>query len=426
LGVFRRFISKVSWVATLLLIASACSTKPSRAPVIGEAYVGPAVLKIRSDIPLESATVATAKHGERLQVIQRRRKFLRVRTASGAEGWTDERQLLAESDMAELKDLAARAAKLPSQGVATTYRDLNVHTQPASGSPSFLRIKEGEKFDVLAQLITPRTDVPRKPLLPPAKKKAAVPKKPKKEPKVPPPPMPAAPPLPSNWLELSQTDLDDEDPPPAPEAKPVPSDYWSLVRVPTGQSGWVLTRLISMAIPDEVAQYAEGHRIVSYLPLGYVEDGDQKKPIWLWTTVRGRQPFDFDSFRVFMWSLKRHRYETAFIGRNVHGYLPVLLNRVDYAAGKGAPEKYPGFSVCLEKDDGQRVRREYALLGNVLRYAGERPCEVPEPLYVARAAGLPSIPAADTPTPPVPESISKRIKQKVKGWFKRDAKVGPH
>ena len=77
-----------------------------------------------------------------------------------------------------------------------------------------------------------------------------------------------------------------DDPPPSRRRqKPVPTDYWSLVRTPTGQSGWVLTRLISMAIPDEVAQYAEGHRIVSYLPLGYVQDEDQKKPIWLWTTV---------------------------------------------------------------------------------------------------------------------------------------------
>ena len=141
-----RFITKVSWVAVLLAMAGGCRNQPKRAPAIAEAYVGPALLKIRSDIPLDSAAVATAKHGDRLEIVQRRRKFLRVRTASGAEGWTDERQLLGESDMAELKDLGARAAKLPSQGVATTYRDLNVHTQPLGGSPSFLRVKEGEKF----------------------------------------------------------------------------------------------------------------------------------------------------------------------------------------------------------------------------------------------------------------------------------------
>ena len=136
-------------------------------------------------------------------------------------------------------------------------------------------------------------------------------------------------------------------PPEPPEEKPIPTDYWSLVRVPSGQSGWVLTRLISMAIPDEVAQYAEGHRIVSYLPLGYVQDEDQKKPIWLWTTVRGRQPFDFDSFRVFIWSLRRHRYETAFIARNVRRVFAGALEQCRLCGGKGAPAKSIPGSRCV-------------------------------------------------------------------------------
>ncbi len=426
---FWRLITKVSGAGALFLLGLACGCRnqPNRAPAIGEAYVGPAQLKIRSDIPLESAAVATAKHGERLEILQRRRKFLRVRTVSGAEGWTDERQLLAASDMIELKELASRAAKMPSQGVATAYRELNVHTQPASGSPSFLRVKEGEKFDVLAQFVMPRTEAQRAPLIPPAPKKKAgdAAKKPKKEPKIPPPPMPAPPRPPPNWLDLSKTELDEEEQAP-PEAKPVPTDYWSLVRVSTGQSGWVLTRLVSMAIPDEVAQYAEGHRIVAYLPLGYVEDGDQKKAIWLWTTVRGRQPFDFDSFRVFTWNPRRHRYETAYIDRNTRGYLPVLLNEVDYTLGKGAPSKYPGFSLCLERQEGQRMRREYALLGNVVRFAGERPCEAAAPMYVAKATGLtPARVPEEKPAAPS-ESIWQRVGKKMKGWFQKDAKPAAH
>jgi hypothetical protein len=405
-----------------LAAASGCGNEAKRSPVLAEAFVGPATLNIRSDIPLDSAPVAAVKHGERLEIIQRRRRFLRVRTQSGSEGWTDERQLLVAKDMEDLKQLAARASKLPTQGVATTYRELNVHTQPASGSPSFLRLKEGDKFDVVAQLVTPRTQLSRAPLIPPAEKKKALPKKPKKEPKVPPPPMPAAPPLPSNWLDLSKTDLEDDDPPPPPEEKPAPTDYWSLVRTSTGQSGWVLTRLVSMAIPDEVAQYAEGHRIVSYHSLGYVQDGGEKKPIWLWTTVRGREPYEFDGYRVFMWSLRRHRYETAYIERNVRGYWPVLVNDVAYAAGKGEATKYPGFSVCLEKADGQKRRREFAVLGNVVRFAGERPCELPPPVWVAQSqtpAAAPVIPA------PPQEGLHRRFSERVKGWFGRSPKSSP-
>ena len=67
-------------------------------------------------------------------------------------------------------------------------------------------------------------------------------------------------------------------------------DDWSLVRTPDGKAGWVLTRPLSMAIPDEVAQYAEGHRITSYFALGQVHDDDVVKNNWLWTTITKGRP----------------------------------------------------------------------------------------------------------------------------------------
>ena len=63
-----------------------------------------------------------------------------------------------------------------------------------------------------------------------------------------------------------------------------------------------------MAIPDDVAQYAEGRRITSYFPLGETKDGNTVKKSWLWTTVEhGLAPYDFDSLRVFIWNSRRHR-----------------------------------------------------------------------------------------------------------------------
>jgi hypothetical protein len=425
-GVRRRFITKVICAAALLA-SGACVQRGQHAPAIGEAYVGPATLRIRSDLPLQSATVATLKHGERVEIILRRRKFLRVR-AGGAEGWTEESQLLNAAEMGNLKDLAARAAKLPSQGVATSFSALNVHTQPASGSPSFLQIKEGEKFDLLADIVIPHATGTRQPLIPPAEKKKPAAKKPAKQPKIPPPPMPAPPPPPANWLDLSKPEEEEKPPAEQPEAKPVPLERWSLVRAAGGQSGWVLTRRLNMAIPDEVAQYAEGRRIVSYFSIGYVQDEEAKKPIWLWTTSGGsHEGYDFDSFRVFIWSLRRHRYETAYIERNLEGHLPVLVHDVDYAsaAGKGkspAASKFPGFSICTRKADGQLHRREFALLGNVVRFAGEQACELPPPVWVAKAAPAPANAApAETAAAPPKESLADRLKNRIRHLLKKDA-----
>jgi hypothetical protein len=421
-------ITKVSAALTLALLLASCRTGPPRLPAIAEAYVGPAELKIRSDIPLDSPTVAVVRHGERLQILrQRRQLFLQVRTPSGAEGWTDSRQLLGSEEMSALQDLAEQARKMPSQGVATVYEELRVHTAPSRVSPSFLIIKEKERVDVLTHVVTQRTTSARKTLVPPAPKKKAAPKKPAKAPKYPPPPLPKPPGPPANWLGLSKTNPAAESEEPeevaeAPEVKPVPVDDWSLIRTRSGQSGWALTGRLIMAIPDEVAQYAEGHRIVSYFSLGEVQDGDLKKHNWLWTTLAGRsQSYDFDSFRVFIWSLRRHRYETAYIERNLKGYQPVLLKEVPFSSGapssnQAAQAGYPGFSFCLEKADGQRYRREYAFLTNVVRFAGERPCEAAPAPPVGAAA--PSVVGAPAPTPQASESFATKFKNKV-AQFKR-------
>jgi hypothetical protein len=372
-------ITKVSAVLALWLAVAACTQGPPKAAPIGEAFVGPATLKIRSDFPLQSATVATVRHGDRLEILQVRRKFIRVRTPSGAEGWTDERQLLAATDMAALRDLGVQATKMPSQGLATVFAPLNIHNQPALSSPSFLQLKENEKIEVLRTVLFPRSEAVRTPLVPRTPKKKVEPKKRKSESKIPPPPLPKPPSPPSDWLELSKTNLDQDEEQADEPDKPAPKiDSWSLVRLPQGQAGWALTRMLTMAIPDEVAQYAEGRRIVSYFALGEIEDGDQKKKIWLWTTAGGHEAWDFDSFRVFIWSLRRHRYETAYIERNLHGYAPVLLKDVSMSSRTGTVS-YPGFSVCVENKEAQRMRREYALLGNIVRYAGEQPCEPPPP-----------------------------------------------
>ncbi len=422
-------ISKV--IVALALWTAGCRG-PERASAIGEAFVGPSELKIRSDIPTDSSTVAVVRHGDRLEILQQRRQlFLRVRTPKGAEGWTDARQLLGSDDMAQLKDMAERARKLPAQGAASTYGELRIHTQPSRRAPSFLLIREGDKVDVVAHVAVPRVDLPRKPLVAPVPKKTQEARKAAKKAKYPPPPMPKPPGPPAGWLELSKTgpasETDEEgEAPPGPP--PPPIDDWSLVRTHDGQAGWALTRSLFMAIPDEVAQYAEGHRIVSYFSLGEVQDGDQTKHNWVWTTLSGGpQTYDFDSFRVFIWSLRRHRYETAYIERNLKGYAPVLLGDVELSTGlraKGQPavQKYPGFSVCTEKADGQRYRREYAFLTNIVRFAGERPCEAPAPILTEPSAGGGAAPAAAAPetTPPkTAESWPQRLKKSWNGLVKR-------
>jgi hypothetical protein len=388
-----------------------CSPEPSRPPAIGEAYVGPATLNLRQELAPKSPVSATLKHGDKLDIVEYRRRFVRVRTSQGAEGWTDMRQLLTPEQMAGLQRMAESVSQYPSHGAASVYEPLNMHFEPNRTSPGFWQIPESVKVDVIGHKLTPRVQAaPPAPALPPK----PVPQKRKtkerqSQTKLPPPPLPPAPKPPANWVALSVPKEEAEEPEtPKPEPKPagpVPSDDWSLVRTKDGKVGWVLTRMLNMAIPDEVAQYAEGHRITSYFSLGHVQDGDTVKNNWLWTTiVKGLQPYEFDSFRVFVWSKKHHRYETAYIERNVVGHFPVEVNTTGDA---------PSFAVVLETNDGGLVRKTYTFDTYRIRMVKREPYN-PRPAVEASKA------AANAPGPPAPAgglSLYARLKERVKRLF---------
>ncbi len=404
-------------LAVCLLGLAGCSSGPAQQRELAEAFAGPAILKLRQEIDPRSPATITVKHGDRLGIIRRRRRFVQVRTAQGQEGWTDMRQLLTSEQMEALNQLAERARSLPSQGAAGVYDPLNVHTEANRTAPSFYRIAKGESVEVMASELSPRVPFDPPDLIPkppPPKPRA---RKAKAEPRVPPVPMPAAPKPPDNWLELSKTvspepEPETQPPPPPEPAKPVPVDDWSLVRLPNGRAGWVLTGMLRMNIPDEVAQYSEGNRITSYFSMADVNDGGQVRHQWLWTTLSTtRQPYQFDSFRYFIWNTRRHRYETAYIEKNLKGYFPVEVHPVKATLSKNE-ETFPGFSLILEDDTGVRWRKTYAFQIYRVVLVDKQPLEPPAP----PAAPQPALEAKPGQANP---GFFARMKQGLAGWKRR-------
>lgn len=407
-----RFSRLALFIIFVFLIS--CGTQQNRSPALGQAYVGPATLTLRQELNPKSTITATVRHGERLDIVEYKRRFSKVRTAGGIQGWTDTRQLLSPEQMADLQRTAQEAAKYPSQGVATTFEMLNVHTEPNRASPSFLQIPEGVKVDVVGHKLAPRTQAA--PVAPPPPPRPRVGRRKSKErsasAKVPPPPMPPAPKLPPNWQELSKTRMPGAAPSSIKETKPGPPppppvmDDWSLIRTSDGKAGWVLTRMLNMAIPDEVAQYAEGHRITSYFAMGDVQDEGNLKHNWLWTTIRrGSEPYEFDNFRFFIWSRRHHRYETVYIARDVVGHYPVEVN----TAGPN-----PTFTLILEDDNGALWRKKYAFNGYRVNLVDTAPYTPP----VNKEAT--AVTVADNNTgQAVPPSWYSSIKQKLVNLFQR-------
>ncbi len=379
-------------ILLLMLGLAACQSRDRRAPVLGEAYAdGRPRLFLRKDIPLQAPVVATARHGDRLEIIQHRRRFMKVRTPGGAEGWTEDHLLLSSHEVADLNVVEQRARTLPSQGLASTYELLNVHTEPDRFSPSFLQIKEGEKVDVVAHLLSPRAPSQPKSLLP-AKPKTPPPAHKHTDAKYQPPPLPPAPPLPSNWLELSKT---------------LPGGRHSIDRrgKSRGRAGAAQRRLEPGAQrpgPKRMGDHAaalHGHsrrcgairRRPSHHLVFFARRGAGRRC--------GEAPLALDHFRRRRSSVRLRQLP----GFHLEPAPPSLRDRLHPTQSRGlfylvacallrhgspaattravpatpGSVEYPGFSVCLGNDDGARVRRNFAFISPIVRFAGQQPCENP-------------------------------------------------
>ncbi len=142
-------------------------------------------------------------------------------------------------------------------------------------------------------------------------------------------------------------------------------DWW-LVRGAQGQTGWVYSHLLDVTVPDTLARYAEGQRVVgSYLlttvqdpESGILNNGQTVTAVPEYVAVlnswQAGLPYDFDQVRVFIWNLKKHRYETSFRERNIMGYLPVKLFKSKDPYGKIARRRAAATHLQLHRPRGRR------------------------------------------------------------------------
>ena len=318
----RRFL-----LAALLLLASTHCSRFKRLPAIGTGYVAPISLNLRQDLVPRSTIVGTLKHGDRVDILVRRRRFAKVRIADNVEGWVDSRQLLSSEGMQRLKRFHAWARRQPSQGLATPLDILNVHIDANRYAPSFAQISPEETADIIGRMVTQRG-----PYSPDASGM----------------PEPIA---------------------PAPNAV---KDDWSLVRIADGRSGWVLSRLMTMNLPEAVTMFSQGHRITSFHQLGIVRDRSRRTvKNYLWTTSSvPPEGFNFDRFRVTMFSPRSRQFETGHIESNIRGHYPITVHT-------RPEEPVQRFTLIYSEAKGPVLERTFELANRKVRLVDKKPWRPP-------------------------------------------------
>ena len=150
-----------------------------------------------------------------------------------------------------------------------------------------------------------------------------------------------------------------------PGQPPVWEDWW-LIRDSQKRAGWVLGRLLYVDVPIDIAQYAEGQRIVAFFILDTPVDGDKRVPEYLVLMSESKDglPYDFDNIRVFTWNVHRHRYETAYREHNLSGSLPATLSTEDFGGKEGSLRT---FTLRLKDQDGNVHERKYKFNPPIVR-----------------------------------------------------------
>jgi SH3-like domain-containing protein len=287
--------------------------------VLEVAYVSAPQAALRDQVAAIYNRVGNVKNGERLEVLDHEKRFARVRTATGIEGWIEQRFLVDQKTFDGLQALAQSNRDAPVQAPGILRNDTNMHVTPGRETEHLYQLGAGAKVDLLK-----RATAEKQPGQAPAAAK--------------------------------------------PGAKapvgPALEDWW-LVRDAVGRVGWVLSRMVDVDAPLDIAQYAEGQRFVAFFALNEVPDGDRKVPQYLCvlTEAHDGASYDFDQVRVFTWNVRKHRYETAYREHGLDGVLPVTLTKQDF----GKEGVLPVFILRVKDDAGGIVERKYKLNTPIVR-----------------------------------------------------------
>ena len=281
------------------------------------AYVSAPQAALRDQVAQIYNRVGMVKNGERVEILDREKRFARVRTSTGLEGWIEQRHLVDQKTFEGIQKLARDNQNDPVQAPGVLRNETNLHVTPGRETEHLYQLAANARVQILKRST--------------AEKQAAG--------------APVAKPV-------------SDRPGAKSPSGPALEDWW-LVRDDQGHVGWVLARMVDVDAPLEISQYAEGQRFVAFFTLDRVEDDEKKVPqyLCLLTEPHDGQPYDYDQVRVFTWNLRRHRYETAYREHGLEGVLPVTVGTENF----DKEGTLPVFTLRVRDEAGNITERKYKL-----------------------------------------------------------------
>ena len=318
----RRLLCSALCVALMAAMSGCTRLREHLKPEM--VYVVAKQTYLRDRVAAVSNRVALVSNGQPLEVIEHGRRFLKTKTAKGEVGWIEDHMVIDQATYDQFAAIEQKHAHDPVVATGVLRDDLYLHVKPGRETDRFYLLPENEKLQLLIRASVPKPAPPQGVL---------------------PAPHPAV------------TNAKGKKSAVAPEPA-VPMEDWWLVRDSKGQVGWMLSRRLDVDVPDEIAGYSEGQKIVGAYVLTKVYDSESSLPgklvpeyVSVTNAFKDGLPYDFDQVRVFTWNTKKHRYETAYRQRNLEGLLPVSVSVSKNLQGQPVPE----FSITVATSEAVKV-----------------------------------------------------------------------
>lgn len=350
------------FVCLLLLAAIFAGCKRLRNGGHEMVYVVAQQTYLHDRVAAVSNTVGEVKNGQSLEVLERGKRFLKVKTAKNEIGWIEQHAIIDEDTRDGFTKLADQHKNDPAVATATVRNEAYLHLAPGRNTQRYYLLPANAKLQLLVrasvQKVAPgtplRKSAPKPTVSPaPAANPAAKAEQTKTE-------QTGAAQAKTGAKAVAPVTL------PLPEMPPPVMEDWWLVRDAQGEAGWILSGGVDVDAPDEIAQYAEGQRIIGAYVLNRVHDEDvdqngqpvvSEKPqyVAVMTEMKSGLPFDFDQVRVFTWNAKRHRYETAYRLHPIAGFMPVKVTQAPAQGVAGQNGNVPQFSIQIGSPDNVKI-----------------------------------------------------------------------
>jgi hypothetical protein len=278
-----RRVFLVSLIVGLMVALAVREYRLRRKLPLEEAYIGGQRATVWDTTAQIRSPIASLSYGQPVQVYQRDDDYVLVGTSTGIRGWVSSVSLMDADLWRRVGLLDATTKSMPVQAVGRTRARTNIHTRPGRTSPVILEAPGDSSVRVLQHAAAASHRQP--------------------------------------------TD---------PRGSSFPYDDWWLVRADVKDvgtvSGWVLGRLVALDLPEPLPEYqsSEAYAVVAWFEINRAADAlsGGYRPEYLVAATRNAEDqqqdgCDFTLTRVYTWSVKRQRYETAFMDSGLCGKLPI-------------------------------------------------------------------------------------------------------